>query len=76
MECQLARKPKYWEKIRLSGTLSTTNPTLPEPNPNRSGGKPTTNRLNYGIKNGCYEHGNKFTGSIIGREFVDPLRYC
>jgi hypothetical protein len=33
-----------------SATLSTTNPTWPDPglNPGRRGGKPATNRLSYG----------------------------
>jgi hypothetical protein len=33
-----------------SATMSTTNPTLPDPgsNPGRHGGKPATNRLSYG----------------------------
>jgi hypothetical protein len=44
------RKPKYWEKPFPSATLSTTNPTWPDPgsNPGRRGGKPATNRLSYG----------------------------
>jgi hypothetical protein len=43
-------KPKYSEKTRPSATLSTTNPTLPDPsaNPGHRGGKPATNRLSYG----------------------------
>jgi hypothetical protein len=43
-------KPKYSEKTCPSATLSTTNPTWPDPgsNPGRRGGKPTTNRLSYG----------------------------
>jgi hypothetical protein len=43
-------KPKYSEKTCPSFTLSTTNPTLPDPgsNPGRRGGKPATNRLSYG----------------------------
>jgi hypothetical protein len=42
-------KPKYSEKTCLSTTLSTTNPTWPDPdsNPGRRGGKPTTNHLSY-----------------------------
>jgi hypothetical protein len=32
-------KPKYWERTYSSATLSTTNPTWPDPNP--------TNCLNY-----------------------------
>jgi hypothetical protein len=39
-------KPKYLEKTCPSATLSTTNPTWP--NPGRRGGKPATNRLSYG----------------------------
>jgi hypothetical protein len=41
-------KPKYSEKT--CATLSTTNPTLPDPgsDPGRRGGKPATNRLSYG----------------------------
>jgi hypothetical protein len=40
-------KPKYSEKIRPSATLSTTNPTWPDPglNPGRRCGKSATNRL-------------------------------
>jgi hypothetical protein len=41
---------KYLEKTSPSATLSTTNPTWPDPgsNPGRRGGKPATNRLSYG----------------------------
>jgi hypothetical protein len=43
-------KPKYSEKSCPSATLSTTNPTWPDPGatPGRRGGKPATNRLSYG----------------------------
>jgi hypothetical protein len=43
-------KPKYSEKTSPSATLSTTNPTWPDPgsNPGRRGGKQVTNRLGYG----------------------------
>jgi hypothetical protein len=43
-------KPKYSETTCPSATLSTTNPTWPDPgsNPGRRGGKPATNRLRYG----------------------------
>jgi hypothetical protein len=43
-------KPKYSKKTCPSATLSTTNPTLPDPgsNPGRRGGKSATNRLSYG----------------------------
>jgi hypothetical protein len=43
-------KPKYSEKTCPSATLSTTNPTWPDPglNPGRHGGKGATNRLGYG----------------------------
>jgi hypothetical protein len=43
-------KPKYSEKTFPSATLSTTNPTWPDPgsNPGCRGGKPATNRLSYG----------------------------
>jgi hypothetical protein len=39
-------KPKYSEKTCPSTTLSTTNPTWPDPG--LRGGKPATNRLIYG----------------------------
>jgi hypothetical protein len=39
-------KQKYSEKTCPSATLSTTNPTWPDPG--RRGGKPETNRLSYG----------------------------
>jgi hypothetical protein len=43
-------KPKYSEETCPSATLSTTNPTWPDPvlNTGRRGGKPATNRLSYG----------------------------
>jgi hypothetical protein len=43
-------KPKYSEKTCTDATLSTTNPTCPDPelNPGRRGGKPATNRFSYG----------------------------
>jgi hypothetical protein len=43
-------KLKYSERTCLSATLSTTNPTWPDPgwNPDRRGLKPATNRLSYG----------------------------
>jgi hypothetical protein len=43
-------KPKCSEKTCLSVTLSTTNPTWPDPgtNPGLRGEKPATNRLSYG----------------------------
>jgi hypothetical protein len=43
-------KPKYSEKTCPSATLSTTNPTWPDPGSNtgRRGGKPATNHLSYG----------------------------
>jgi hypothetical protein len=49
------RNPKYSEKTRPSATLSTTNPTWPDPrsNPGRRGGKPGTNRLSYGAALTC-----------------------
>jgi hypothetical protein len=43
-------KSKYSENTCPNATLSTTNPTRPEPgtNPGRRGGSPATNRLSYG----------------------------
>jgi hypothetical protein len=43
-------KPNYSEKSCPDATLSTTNPTLPDPglNSGRRGGKPATNRFSYG----------------------------
>jgi hypothetical protein len=44
-------EPKYSEITCHSATLSTTNPTWPDPGPypGRRGGKPVTNRLSYGV---------------------------
>jgi hypothetical protein len=70
-----------WQGSRSTGrkpslvALSTTDPTLPESNPDLSGGKRTTNRLSYDTKYGCNEYRNKPSGSIIRGEFVDPLRH-
>jgi hypothetical protein len=49
-------KPKYSEKTCPDATLSTTNPTWPEPglNPDRRGGKPATNRFSYGAAMSSY----------------------
>jgi hypothetical protein len=43
-------KPKYSEKTCPSATMSTTNPTWPNPgsNPGLRDGKPASNRLSYG----------------------------
>jgi hypothetical protein len=43
----------YSEKTCPDATLSTTNPTWPDPglNPGRRGGKPATNRFSYGAAN-------------------------
>jgi hypothetical protein len=43
-------KPKYSEKTCPDATLSTTNPTWPDPglNPGCRGGKQATNRFSYG----------------------------
>jgi hypothetical protein len=51
VEWRLAGEPKYSGKICPSATLSTTNPTWPDPrsNPGSRGGKPATNRLSYGV---------------------------
>jgi hypothetical protein len=49
-------KPKYSEKTYPGATLSTTNPTWPDPglNPGRRGGKPATNRFSYGAAKSRY----------------------
>jgi hypothetical protein len=49
-------KSKISEKTCPSAILSTTNPTRLDPglNPGRRGGKPATNRLNYGAFNNRY----------------------
>jgi hypothetical protein len=48
-------KPKYSDKTCPSATLSTTNPTWPDPgsNPVRHDGKPATSRLSYGTPFWC-----------------------
>jgi hypothetical protein len=50
VEWRLAGETEVLEKTCCSPTLSTTNPTWPDPgaNPGRSGGKPATNRFSYG----------------------------
>jgi hypothetical protein len=56
-EIEMKRNRNVWkcnrnqsEKTCASATLSTTNPTWPDPgsNPGRRGGKPATNHLSYG----------------------------
>jgi hypothetical protein len=60
----MAGKPKYLKKTCPDATLSTTNPTWPDPgfNPGRRGRKPATNRFSYGAAN------NKLT---VGGIFCD-----
>jgi hypothetical protein len=45
-------KPKYSEKTSPSATLTTTNPTWPDPSSKhgRRSGKPATNSLSYGTE--------------------------
>jgi hypothetical protein len=51
-------KPKYSEKTCPSTSLSTTNPTWPDPgsNPGRRGGMSATNRLSYGAADRPYSN--------------------
>jgi hypothetical protein len=60
-------KPKYSDKTCPGATLSTTNPTLPDPgsNPGRRGGKPATNRLSYGAAYNKTCHDQKVVSIII-----------
>jgi hypothetical protein len=55
----------YSEKTCPGDTLSTANPTWPDPglNPGRRGGKPATNRFSYGA---AQEYGTK-QGKLIVR---------
>jgi hypothetical protein len=50
VEWRLAGETEVLGETCPSATLSTTNPTWPDPgsNPGRRGGKPGTNRLSYG----------------------------
>jgi hypothetical protein len=50
VEWRLAGETEVLGENLPSATLSTTNPTWPDPgsNPGRRGGKPATNRLSYG----------------------------
>jgi hypothetical protein len=56
VEWRLAGETEVLEKTCPSATLSTTNPTWPDPGSNLgcSGGKPVTNRLSYGATNIIY----------------------
>jgi hypothetical protein len=50
VEWRLAGETEVLGENLPSATLSTTNPTWPDPGskPGRHGGKPATNRLSYG----------------------------
>jgi hypothetical protein len=50
VEWRLAGETEVLGENLPSATLSTTNPTWPDPglNPGRRGGKPATNRFSYG----------------------------
>jgi hypothetical protein len=72
-------KPKYSEKIWLSATFSTTNPTSLDPvlNPGHRGEKPATNRLIYGAaisryisRHDLYERQKSFIRSLVPRNFT------
>jgi hypothetical protein len=51
MEWRLVGETEVLGENLPSSTLSTKNTTWPDPgsNPGRRGGKPTTNRLSYGV---------------------------
>jgi hypothetical protein len=72
-------KKKYSEKTYPSATLSTTNPTWPDPGLNRGrrGGKPATNRLSCGAALGrTYYHPGwrpKCTPSRQATNDLDPF---
>jgi hypothetical protein len=70
LEWRLAGEPKYSEKTCPSATLSTTNPTWPDPGSKsgRRGGKPATNRLSYG---GAYH----MTYQNLTRDLIKRQRY-
>jgi hypothetical protein len=57
-------KPKFSGKTCPSATLSTTNPTWPDPG--RRGGKPAINRLSYGAA----------TGSVLSGYLYITWRFC
>jgi hypothetical protein len=64
---RLAGETEVLEKTCPSATLSTTNPTWPDPG--HRGGKPATNRLSYGAASTLHlthkkERGKKFLTNI------------
>jgi hypothetical protein len=75
-------KPKYSEKTCPDATLSTTNPTWPDPglNPGRRGGKPATNRFSYGAANTnpwlCGPLASTRRCSLISATFSCPPSHC
>jgi hypothetical protein len=67
-------KPKYSEETCPGATLSTTNPTWPDPglNPGRRGGKPATNRFSYGAANNkLLTYIRQVSCSKLNRETID-----
>jgi hypothetical protein len=69
-------KPKYSEKTCPDATLSTTNPTWPDPGlkPRRRGGKPATNHFSYGAA-----HLKGFGGGIKelhAKPDADVAQFC
>jgi hypothetical protein len=71
-------KPKYWEKTCPDATLSTTNPTWPDPglNPGRRDWKPPTNRFSYGAATRDYlvEKFEKYMNSENSRRVLSVKR--
>jgi hypothetical protein len=65
-------KLKYSEKTRPSATLSTTNPTWPDPgsNPGCRGEKPVTNRLSYGAAYLSHLSQNSFWRILIDHQII------
>jgi hypothetical protein len=51
VECKLAGETEVLQENLPDATLSTKNPTSPDPgsNPDCRGGKPVTNHLSYGM---------------------------
>jgi hypothetical protein len=69
----LQGKPMYSEKTCPSATLSSTNPTWPDPgsNPGRRGGKPATNRLSYGTASSDWAPTVFF--EILSNSWISPF---
>jgi hypothetical protein len=75
VEWRLAGETEVLGENLPSATLSTTNPTWPDPglNPGRRGGKPATNRLSYGTRPYTEKNKRQSFWNLRNQDILEPF---